>query len=54
MKLAGPPAVVVPSRRDGGLPTGLQMVGQPFSEALLLDLTRRYEAVRPWQRLAPI
>ena len=45
---------MVPLRPDGGLPTGLQMVVQPFSEALLLDLARRYEALRPRQRLAPI
>ncbi len=54
VNLAGLPAVVVPSRPAGGLPTGLQIVGPPFSEALLLDLAARYEALRPWQRLAPL
>lgn len=54
VNLAGLPAVVVPSLPAGGLPTGLQLVGAPFSEALLLDLAGRYEALRPWQRLAPI
>jgi Asp-tRNA(Asn)/Glu-tRNA(Gln) amidotransferase A subunit family amidase len=36
------------------LPTGLQLVGAPFTEALLLDLAARYEALRPWRRLAPL
>lgn len=54
VNLAGLPAVVVPSRPASGLPTGLQLVGPPFSEALLLELAERYETLRPWQRLAPI
>jgi aspartyl-tRNA(Asn)/glutamyl-tRNA(Gln) amidotransferase subunit A len=54
VNLAGLPAVVVPSGPVGGLPTGLQLVGAPFTEALLLDLAARYEALRPWRRLAPL
>ncbi|WP_207538143.1 amidase [Sabulicella rubraurantiaca] len=53
VNLAGLPAVVVPSRPVGGLPTGLQFIGAPYGEATLLDLAEDYEALRPWQRLAP-
>jgi aspartyl-tRNA(Asn)/glutamyl-tRNA(Gln) amidotransferase subunit A len=54
VNLAALPAVVVPSRPVGGLPTGLQIVGPAFAEAMLLDLAEAFEALRPWQRLAPI
>jgi aspartyl-tRNA(Asn)/glutamyl-tRNA(Gln) amidotransferase subunit A len=54
MNLAGLPALVVPSGQVAGLPTGLQIVGAPSSEALLLDLGERYEEARPWAQLAPL
>ena len=40
----GLPVVTVPFGRSGGLPVGVQLIGAPWSEALLLALARRLEA----------
>ncbi len=51
---AGLPALVVPAgiRRDG-LPVGVQLVGPPGSEELLLGLAAVIEEAAPWHRHAP-
>jgi amidase len=50
---AGLPAIVVPvGVRPDGLPLGVQMVGPPDSELLLLALAAQLEDANPWQRLA--
>jgi Asp-tRNA(Asn)/Glu-tRNA(Gln) amidotransferase A subunit family amidase len=50
--LAALPAVVVPSKPVGDLPTGLQLVASAYQEEFLLDLAEKFEAAMPWQRLA--
>jgi amidase len=50
---AGLPAIVVPvGVRPDGLPLGVQMVGPPDSELLLLAVAAQLEMANPWQRLA--
>jgi amidase len=51
--VAGLPAIVVPvGIRPDGLPLGIQLVGPPDSEALLLAVAGQFEVLNPWQRVA--
>jgi len=49
----GSPAVAVPIGMHAGLPIGLQIVGRPFSEALLLRVAAVCERRLPWPRRGP-
>jgi Asp-tRNA(Asn)/Glu-tRNA(Gln) amidotransferase A subunit family amidase len=50
----GLPALAVPAGFDSrGMPVGLQMIGRPGSEALLLDLGRRFQAATDWHGRVP-
>lgn len=52
--IAGLPAVVVPAGvRPDGLPVGVQLVGPPGSELLLLAVAGQIELAAPWARHAP-
>jgi aspartyl-tRNA(Asn)/glutamyl-tRNA(Gln) amidotransferase subunit A len=52
--LLGLPAVSVPcSMTDGGLPLGVQIVGAPFAEAMVLRVARAYEQAQPWEGRRP-
>jgi amidase len=52
--IAGFPAVVVPMGvRPDGLPVGVQLVGPPGSELLLLAVAGQFELAAPWRRFAP-
>jgi aspartyl-tRNA(Asn)/glutamyl-tRNA(Gln) amidotransferase subunit A len=54
VNVAGYPALSVPCGFDGsGLPVGLQLVGRPFEEALLLRVARTYERVTEWGARRP-
>jgi amidase len=51
--LAGLPAIVVPvGLRPDGLPVGVQFVGPPDSELLLLSIAGQLEVANPWTRHA--
>ncbi|MFI7212167.1 amidase [Micromonospora maritima] len=52
--IAGLPSIVVPvGRRPDGLPVGVQFVGPPGSELLLLGVAGQFEMQAPWTRHAP-
>ncbi|MBI5423282.1 MAG: Asp-tRNA(Asn)/Glu-tRNA(Gln) amidotransferase subunit GatA [Opitutae bacterium] len=54
VNLAGLPAASVPCGfTSGGLPIGLQLIGQPFKEADLLALAHTYEQAHEWTRRHP-
>ena len=47
--LTGLPAMSVPlHRNDNGLPIGVQAVGPPAGDALLIRLAAQLEEARPW------
>jgi Asp-tRNA(Asn)/Glu-tRNA(Gln) amidotransferase A subunit family amidase len=51
LNLVGFPGVAVPmGRTANGLPTGVQVVGRPFEDELVLDVAARLEEARgPWE-----
>lgn len=54
--LAGFPAISVPLpdvHPDSGTPLGVQLVGRPGQEALLLSVAAQIEAMSPWTRITP-
>jgi aspartyl-tRNA(Asn)/glutamyl-tRNA(Gln) amidotransferase subunit A len=52
--LTGQPALSVPCGfTQTGLPIGLQLVGRPFDEALLLRVAHAYERETPWHMQRP-
>ena len=52
--IAGLPAIAVPiGTRPDGLPVGVQLVGPPGAEPLLLAVAGQLEAANPWLRHAP-
>ncbi len=54
LNLAGVPGVSVPCGfTRGGLPIGLQIVGQPFREADLLAIAHAYEQAHDWHQRHP-
>jgi aspartyl-tRNA(Asn)/glutamyl-tRNA(Gln) amidotransferase subunit A len=51
----GLPAISAPCGfDDNGLPLGVQIVGKPHDEAIVLDLARRYQNATAWSGLHPI
>jgi amidase len=52
--VTGQPAAVVPWALDAdGLPVSVQLVGRPFDEATLLQLSTQMEVARPWAGRRP-
>jgi aspartyl-tRNA(Asn)/glutamyl-tRNA(Gln) amidotransferase subunit A len=52
--LAGLPAVSIPCGFNGrGLPIGLQVAGNHFAEAQLLNVAHRYQQATDWHRRVP-
>jgi amidase len=52
--LSGQPAVSIPGHFDElGLPVGVQLVGPPAGEALLIRLASQIEAAKPWRGERP-
>jgi aspartyl-tRNA(Asn)/glutamyl-tRNA(Gln) amidotransferase subunit A len=54
VNLAGLPSIVLPCGVDhAGLPIGLQIVGPPFGEEVVLQAARAFEAATRWSQLRP-
>ena len=54
VNLAGLPGISVPCGfSQGGLPIGMQLIGQPFREADLLAVANAYDASHAWDRQTP-
>jgi aspartyl-tRNA(Asn)/glutamyl-tRNA(Gln) amidotransferase subunit A len=52
--IAGLPAISLPCGFSSeGLPIGMQLVGGPFEEAIVLRAARAYEAATVWHTRAP-
>ncbi len=51
--LAGLPALSLPCGFDGGLPVGLQIIGNYFEEGRILNLAHRYQQATDWHRRWP-
>jgi len=53
VNLAGLPGMSVPCGLVGGLPVGLQLVGNYFAEAQLLNVAHRYQQATDWHQRRP-
>lgn len=51
--LAGLPAMSIPAGFDQGLPVGLQLMGNPFSESRLLQVAHHYQLHSDWHLARP-
>src|SRR6266540_2360593 len=51
--LTGLPALSLPCGFADGLPVGLQLVGRPFDEAMILRVGHAYEAATRWHEMRP-
>jgi aspartyl-tRNA(Asn)/glutamyl-tRNA(Gln) amidotransferase subunit A len=51
--LAGLPGISIPVGLSDGLPVGLQIIGDYFSEAKLLNIAHRYQQVSDWHTRLP-
>ena len=51
--LAGIPAMSLPGGFVGGLPVGVQLMGNYFDEARLLNAAHQYQLATDWHRQAP-
>jgi len=53
VNLAGLPGMSVPCGFVGGLPVGLQLIGNYFTEAQLLNVAHRYQQATDWYQRRP-
>lgn len=52
--VTGAPALVLCAGCDSdGMPIGVQLLGKPFSEDVLLRIARAYQQVQPWHTVSP-
>lgn len=51
--LAGLPALSIPAGFDGHLPVGMQLIGNHFSDAKLLNVAHQYQQMTNWHQAKP-
>lgn len=53
VNLAGLPAISIPAGFSDGLPIGMQLIGNYFQEAKLLNVAHQYQQLTDWHKQAP-
>jgi aspartyl-tRNA(Asn)/glutamyl-tRNA(Gln) amidotransferase subunit A len=53
INIAGIPAISIPAGFAGNLPIGMQIIGKPFSEEILLRIAFAYEQATDWHKRKP-
>jgi len=54
VNLAGLPALSLPCGfDDDGMPIGMQIIGKPFDEAIILRVAHAYEQSTEWHKKKP-
>jgi len=53
INIAGIPAISIPAGFAGNLPIGMQIMGKPFSEEILLRIAFAYEQATDWHKKKP-
>ncbi|MFZ2452785.1 MAG: Asp-tRNA(Asn)/Glu-tRNA(Gln) amidotransferase subunit GatA [Methylovulum miyakonense] len=53
INLAGVPAMSVPAGFSGGMPVGLQIIGNHFTEDRLLNIAHQYQQATDWHQQTP-
>ena len=53
INIAGIPAISIPAGFDDNLPIGMQIMGKPFSEEMLLRIAFAYEQATNWHKRKP-
>ncbi len=53
VNLAGVPAISLPCGFVDGMPVGMQIIGRPFDESLILQVAYAYEQATAWHRNRP-
>ena len=53
INLAGVPAMSIPAGFVAGMPVGLQLIGDYFSEGRLLNIAHQYQQVTDWHNFIP-
>ncbi|MCB1775364.1 MAG: Asp-tRNA(Asn)/Glu-tRNA(Gln) amidotransferase GatCAB subunit A, partial [Gammaproteobacteria bacterium] len=53
VNLAGLPAMSVPAPGSGGMPVGLQLIGDYFDEARLLNVAHQLQCATDWHKASP-
>jgi aspartyl-tRNA(Asn)/glutamyl-tRNA(Gln) amidotransferase subunit A len=53
VNLAGLPALSIPAGMLGGLPVGMQIIGNYFAEARLLNIAHQFQQATHWHTLVP-
>jgi len=53
VNLAGIPGMTLPAGFTGGLPVGLQLIGNYFDEARMLNVAHKYQTVTDWHTKLP-
>ncbi len=53
VNLAGLPGMSIPAGFANGLPVGMQLIGNYFSEARLLNIAHSYQKITDWHKQAP-